>query len=142
MSEPNLHGLLPCCLRFAPTSHPVNGKTRWFARFQEILPSTTWRSHTVLGQLHSLGQKARSTGEGTSTTCPVGVRPPVPRSILKTTTLFDNWFSASRYWPLGSMAKFLGSFPPVKTCATKVSVPFLASTAKIAMLSCTRLDAS
>jgi hypothetical protein len=23
------HGLLPCCLRFAPTSRPVNGKTRY-----------------------------------------------------------------------------------------------------------------
>ena len=25
----NPHGPLPCCLRFAPTSHPVNGKTRY-----------------------------------------------------------------------------------------------------------------
>jgi hypothetical protein len=23
------HGLLPCCVRFAPTSHPVNGNTRY-----------------------------------------------------------------------------------------------------------------
>src|SRR6266568_8253315 len=28
-SELNLHGLLPCCVRFAPTSHPVNGNTRF-----------------------------------------------------------------------------------------------------------------
>ena len=28
-SELNLHGLLPCCVRFAPTSHPVNGNTRY-----------------------------------------------------------------------------------------------------------------
>src|ERR1700694_1930783 len=27
--ELNLHGLLPCCVRFAPTSHPVNGNTRF-----------------------------------------------------------------------------------------------------------------
>ena len=25
----NPHGLLPCCLRFAPTSRPVNGKTHY-----------------------------------------------------------------------------------------------------------------
>ena len=29
LSELNPHGPLPCCLRFAPTSHPVNGKTRY-----------------------------------------------------------------------------------------------------------------
>jgi len=29
ISELIPHGLLPCCLRFAPTSHPVNGKTRY-----------------------------------------------------------------------------------------------------------------
>src|SRR6516164_6184496 len=28
-SELNLHGLLPCCVRFAPTSLPVNGNTRY-----------------------------------------------------------------------------------------------------------------
>src|SRR6266852_9541889 len=28
-SELNLHGLLPCCVRFAPTSRPVNGNTRY-----------------------------------------------------------------------------------------------------------------
>src|SRR5271169_3319441 len=28
-SELNLHGLLPCCVRFAPTSRPVNGNTRF-----------------------------------------------------------------------------------------------------------------
>ena len=28
-SELNLHGLLPRCVRFAPTSHPVNGNTRY-----------------------------------------------------------------------------------------------------------------
>ena len=29
LSELNPHGPLPHCLRFAPTSHPVNGKTRF-----------------------------------------------------------------------------------------------------------------
>jgi len=29
ISELNLHGLLPRCVRFAPTSHPVNGNTRY-----------------------------------------------------------------------------------------------------------------
>src|ERR1700681_367385 len=28
-SELNLPGLLPCCVRFAPTSHPVNGNTHY-----------------------------------------------------------------------------------------------------------------
>src|ERR1700680_1984505 len=28
-SELNLHGLLPCCVRFAPTSRPVIGNTRF-----------------------------------------------------------------------------------------------------------------
>src|SRR5260370_585711 len=50
-------------------------------------------------------KNAMSTGDGTSTTCPVAVRPPVPGSILKTTMLFENWFSASRYFPLGSIEK-------------------------------------
>ena len=27
ISELNLRGLLPCCVRFAPTGHPVNGNT-------------------------------------------------------------------------------------------------------------------
>ncbi len=27
--ELNLHGLLPCCVRFAPISHPVSGNTRY-----------------------------------------------------------------------------------------------------------------
>ena len=30
ISELNLHGLLPCCVRFAPTSRPVNGNTRYW----------------------------------------------------------------------------------------------------------------
>src|SRR5215831_11448587 len=29
ISELNLHGLLPHCVRFAPTSRPVNGNTRY-----------------------------------------------------------------------------------------------------------------
>ena len=29
ISELNLHGLLPCCVRFAPTSRPANGNTRY-----------------------------------------------------------------------------------------------------------------
>jgi hypothetical protein len=29
ISELNLRGLLPCCVRFAPTGHPVNGNTRY-----------------------------------------------------------------------------------------------------------------
>jgi len=29
ISELNLRGLLPCCVRFAPTSHPVNGNTHY-----------------------------------------------------------------------------------------------------------------
>jgi hypothetical protein len=29
ISELNLRGLLPCCVRFAPTSRPVNGNTRY-----------------------------------------------------------------------------------------------------------------
>jgi hypothetical protein len=28
-SELNLHRLLPCCVRLAPTSHPVNGNSRY-----------------------------------------------------------------------------------------------------------------
>ncbi len=29
ISELNLHGLLPCCVRFAPASRPANGNTRY-----------------------------------------------------------------------------------------------------------------
>ena len=29
ISELNLHGLLPCCVRFAPNSVPANGNTRY-----------------------------------------------------------------------------------------------------------------
>src|SRR6202790_4501768 len=29
ISELHLRGLLPCCVRFAPTGHPVNGNTRY-----------------------------------------------------------------------------------------------------------------
>src|SRR6266478_1000582 len=90
---------------------------------------------------YSAVTKVKSTGEGTSTTCPVGVRPPVAESILKTTMLLENWFSASRYFPLGSIAKCRGSFPPVEACATKARVPFSGSIAKIAILSCPRLEA-
>src|SRR6266581_8062950 len=38
-SELNLHGLLPCCVRFAPTSHPVNGNTR----FRSVCSTVTER---------------------------------------------------------------------------------------------------
>ena len=31
ISELNPHGLLPCCVRFAPTSCPVNGNTRYWS---------------------------------------------------------------------------------------------------------------
>src|SRR5882762_11415663 len=71
------------------------------------------RSNRADSQAQSSCKNAMSTGDGTSTTCPVGVRPPVPGSILKTTMLFENWFSASRYLPLGSIAKCRGSLPPV-----------------------------
>src|SRR5258708_4046816 len=88
----------------------------------------------------SSAKKAMSTGDGTSTTGPVGVKPPVAPSILKTTVLFENGFSASTYLPLGSMAKCRGSFPPVGTWATEVNVPFAGWIAKIAMLSCPRFE--
>ena len=32
----NPHGLLPCCLRFAPTSCPVNGKTRFYEKVVKV----------------------------------------------------------------------------------------------------------
>jgi len=38
-SELNLHGLLPCCVRFAPTSRPVNGNTR----FRPVCSTVTGR---------------------------------------------------------------------------------------------------
>jgi hypothetical protein len=38
-SELNLHGLLPCCVRFAPTSRPVNGNTR----FRSVCSTVTER---------------------------------------------------------------------------------------------------
>src|SRR5438132_7204982 len=98
------------------------------------------RSRRTANRTQFSGKKAMLTGEGISTTSPVAVNPPVTGSILKTTMLFDSWFSASRYLPLGSIAKCRGSFPPVGTCATKVRVPFAGSMAKIAMLSCPRLE--
>jgi hypothetical protein len=39
ISELNLHGLLPCCVRFAPTSHPANGNTR----FRPVCSTVTGR---------------------------------------------------------------------------------------------------
>ncbi len=38
-SELNLHGLLPCCVRFAPTSRPMNGNTR----FRPVCSTVTGR---------------------------------------------------------------------------------------------------
>src|SRR5208282_3534781 len=81
------------------------------------------------------------TGEGTSMVWPVGERLPVAGSMWKTTMLFDSWFSARRYIPVGSMAKWRGVLPPVKTCPRDFSVPFFSSMAKTAMLSWPRFDA-
>jgi hypothetical protein len=39
ISELNLHGLLPCCVRFAPTRLPVNGNTR----FRPVCSTVTGR---------------------------------------------------------------------------------------------------
>src|SRR5438094_6521169 len=69
------------------------------------------RSRRTANRTQFSGKKAMLTGEGTSTTCAVGVSPPVAGSILKTTMLFDNWFSASKKLPEGSMAKCRGSLP-------------------------------
>src|SRR6266481_7871357 len=111
-------------LRLAITGGILAQIAQGASRFRSRRPSGARRtapaSYKRLG--HSCGRKAMFTGEGTSTTSPVGVRPPVARSIFKTTMLFDNWFSANRYLPLGSIAKCRGSLPPVGTWATNVSV--------------------
>src|SRR5882672_7983394 len=98
------------------------------------------RSNRADGLAQSSCKKAMSTGDGTSTTCPVAVRPPVPGSILKTTMLFENWFSASRYLPLGSIAKCLGSLPPVGTLSSNFNVPPRRWTLKTAMVSLPRFE--
>src|SRR5260370_4146569 len=92
-------------------------------------------------QTQSSCKNAMSTGDGTSTTCPVAVRPPVPGSILKTTMLFENWFSASRYFPLGSIAKCRCSRPPCGKPPDAVSLPLAGSIEKTAMESWPRFEA-
>src|SRR6267143_838354 len=106
-----------------------------------ILPNLELvRSSRTGSQAQSSCKKAMSTGDGTSTTCPVAVRPPVPGSILKTTMLFENWFSASRYLPLGSIAKCRGSLPPVVIPPADDRGRFPGSMERIAMLSFPRLE--
>jgi len=46
-SELNLHGLLPCCVRFAHTSHPVNGNTR----FRSVCSTVTERDFHPLDSI-------------------------------------------------------------------------------------------
>src|SRR6202140_5433110 len=108
-----------------------------------ILPNLELaRSNLADSQTQSSCKNAMATGDGTSTTCPVGVRPPVAASILKTTMLLENWFSASRYLPLGSMAKCRGSLPPVgiPPAGTRGRLP--GSMERIGMLSFPRLETS
>src|SRR5882672_6580841 len=107
----------------------------------ECLPDLETRSlQPCWSQTQFSCKKAMLTGDGTSTTCPLGVRPPVAESILKTTTLFENWFSASRYLPLGSMAKWRGSLPPVGIPPAGARVRFPGSMERIAMLSFPRFE--
>src|SRR5207245_1609695 len=80
------------------------------------------------------------TGEGTSGTLPFGVKRPVLASIRKTTRLSESWLATTIYEPVGSIAKFRGVFPCVETSSTGVSVPFPASIANTAMLSCPRFE--
>src|ERR1700682_3273230 len=110
-------------------------------RGRRILPNLELARSNRAGSLAQyFCKKAMSTGDGTSTTCPVAVRPPVAASILKTTMLFENWFSASRYLPLGSMAKCRGSLPPVGIPPAGARVRFPGSMERIAMLSFPRLE--
>ena len=79
-------------------------------------------------------------GGDTVILAPVACSLPVSVSIRKTTTLFEILLATRRKLPLGSMQKFLGHFPPLGSWPAGVSLPVFASMAKIAMLSCPRLD--
>jgi hypothetical protein len=54
-SELNLHGLLPCCVRFAPTSHPVNGNTR----FRSVCSTVTERDFHPLDSIKKFHRSSR-----------------------------------------------------------------------------------
>src|SRR6476469_928195 len=54
-SELNLHGLLPCCVRFAPTSHPVNGNTR----FRSVCSTVTERDLHPLDSIKKFHRSSR-----------------------------------------------------------------------------------
>ena len=87
------------------------------------------------------GTNCTHAGEVIWSTCPVGVRRPVLGWMRKTTTLSDCWFAANNQEPVGSTAKLRGVFPFVETTSTLVSVPFIGSIEKTAMLSCPRFEA-
>src|ERR1039457_2089174 len=69
-SELNLHGLLPCCVRFAPTSRPVNGNTRYRPAcslwpcgiFTRWIPSRGFTVSSSVPPLPSFSQRDNNVG--------------------------------------------------------------------------------
>lgn len=61
------------------------------------LSENSWR-------LQSIFMNRTQTGFGTSTLTPVGANSPVDWFILNTITFPPDWFAASMYRPVGSMA--------------------------------------
>src|SRR5206468_2761873 len=81
------------------------------------------RSQRRAGLRYGVRRKVRHTGLGIPSVMETCVSAPVAGSMRKTTMELLFWFSARRKLPVGSMAKWRGSLPPVGTFAVRLNRP-------------------
>jgi hypothetical protein len=89
-SELNLHGLLPCCVRFAPTSHPVNGNTRYRPA------CSLWPCGTCTRWIPSRGFHRLIFGSSPSTLFPSAITTSIVSRVF---CFFSPYFSALAHTP-------------------------------------------
>src|SRR5450755_2974580 len=104
-SELNLHGLLPCCVRFAPTSHPVNGNTRYRPACSlwpcgictRWIPSRSFTVSSSVPPLPSFSQRDNEVG-GVKSVFFCFSRPSrTPVYMRRCAVLFGDWFAAGPF---------------------------------------------
>ena len=92
--------------------------------------------------LGGAGALAQGSGLGTADK-PVEIRVSANEAFsnqVQTVIVPESWFSASRYAPVGSIAKFRGVLPPVGSWPSEVRRPVSGSMLNMAMLSCPRFE--
>src|SRR5262249_13122608 len=85
--------------------------TERLVRFFTSVPPGIRDQRTFTRRVYRTGEKTTQTGEGILRSSPVGGRFPVFWSSRNTMALLVFWLAATRYPPVGSMAKPRGILP-------------------------------